>query len=71
MESIQDLAPEIQSRISGFTNFMKKERFSVPEVKNIGMLLHAMLKRPDVHVSELARSLREKITPSNQTGLRS
>ena len=63
MESITDLAPEIQKRISGFTNFLKKERFSVPEVKNIGMLLHAMLKRPGVHVSELARSLREKITP--------
>ena len=63
MESIQDFAPEIQSKISGFTNFLKKEDFSLPEVKNIGMLLHAMLKRPDVHVSELSRSLREKIAP--------
>ena len=63
MESIADLAPEIQKRISGFVHFLKEERFSLPEVKNIGMLLHAMLKRHDVHVSELARSLREKIAP--------
>ena len=63
MESIQDLAPEIQKRISGFVNFLKKERFSLPEVKNIGSLLHGMLKRHDVHVSELARSLGEKIAP--------
>ena len=63
MESIHNLAPEIQKRVSGFVNFLKKERFSLPEVKNIGMLLHAMLKRHDVHVSELSRSLREQITP--------
>lgn len=63
MGSIADFAPEIQKRVSGFVNFLKRERFSMPEVKNIGLLLHAMLKRHDVHVSGLARSLGEKITP--------
>ena len=63
MESIQDFAPEIQKRMSGFVNFLKREQFSLPEVKNIGLLLHAMLKCHDVHVSELGRSLEEKIAP--------
>ncbi len=63
MESIHDFAPEIQKRISGFVTFLKRERFSQPEVKNIGSLLSAMLKRHDVHVSVLARSLGEKIAP--------
>ena len=63
MESIADFAPEIQKRMSGYVNFLKRERFSMPEVKNVGSLLHAMLKRHDVHVSELARSLGEKIAP--------
>ena len=63
MSNVHDLAPEIQQRMSGFLSFLKKERFSVPEVKNTGSLLHAMLNRHDVHVSELGRSLGEKITP--------
>ena len=63
MESITDFVPEIQKRMSGYVTFLKRERFSMPEVKNIGSLLHAMLKRHDVHVSELSRSLGEKITP--------
>jgi hypothetical protein len=62
MDSIHDLAPEIQKRISGFVNFLKGQ-FSVPEVKNIGALLYGMLRCHDVHVSELGRSLREKIAP--------
>ena len=37
MRSIQDLAPEIQKRMSGFINFLSKEEFSRPEVKNIDM----------------------------------
>jgi len=63
MDNIHDFAPEIQKRMSGFVNFMKRGGFSLPEVKNIGSLLHAMLKRHDVHVSELGRSLGEKIAP--------
>lgn len=63
MESIADFAPEIQQRISGFVDFLLRHGFSRPEVKNIGSLLHGMLKRHDVHVSVLGRSLGEKIAP--------
>lgn len=63
MESITDFAPEIQKRISGFVRFLSKESFSRPEVKNISCLLSAMLKKHDVHVSALSRSLGEKISP--------
>ena len=63
MSNVHDLAPEIQKRVSGFVNFLKRERFSLPEVKNISSLIHAMLKRHDVHVSVLGRSLGEEIAP--------
>jgi len=63
MESIAYFAPEIQQRVSGFVDFLSKQGFSRPEVKNIGSLLHGMLKRHDVHVSVLSRSLGEKIAP--------
>jgi len=63
MSKITDLAPEIQKRISEFVRFLTGEPFSRPEVKNISCLLSAMLKKHDVHVSKLARSLREKISP--------
>lgn len=63
MESIPDFAPEIQQRISGFASFLSKHGFSRPEVKNISSLLHGMLKRHDIHVSVLSRSLGEKILP--------
>jgi hypothetical protein len=63
MESITDLTPEIQKRISGFITFLSKHGFSRPEVKNSGSLLHGMLKRHDVHVSVLGRSLGETIAP--------
>jgi hypothetical protein len=63
MSSITDLAPEIQKRISGFVRFLDAEGFSRPEVKNIGGLLTGILKKPDVRVSALSRTLNEKITP--------
>ena len=63
MESIAYFAPEIQQRVSGFVDFLSKHEFSRPEVKNIGSLLQGMLKRHDVHVSVLGRSLGEKIAP--------
>ena len=63
MKSITDFAPEIQKRISGFVRFLSMESFSRPEVKNISCLLSAMLKKHDVHVSELARTLKEQILP--------
>jgi hypothetical protein len=63
MSSITDLAPEIQKRISGFVRFLDSEEFSRPEVKNIGVLLTGILKKPDVRVSAISRTLNEKITP--------
>ena len=63
MKSIADLAPEIQKRISGLVNFLKGKRFSRPEVKNIESLMSAMLKKHDIHVSVLSRSLDERIAP--------
>jgi len=63
MKSIHDLAPEIQKRMSGYVSFLSKQGFSRPEVKNIGALFHGLLKRHDVHVSELSRSLGESIAP--------
>lgn len=63
MKSIRDFAPEIQRRLSDFTRYMSAGGFSRPEVKNVGALLWGMLKRPTVQVSELSRSLEEKIAP--------
>jgi len=63
MESIHDLAPEIQQRMSGFVNVIKRKGFSRPEVKNIESLMSGMLRKHDVHVSVLSRSLREAIAP--------
>ncbi len=63
MESIHDFAPEIQQRMSGFVNFIKRKGFSRPEVKNIESLMSGMLRKHDVHVSVLSRSLGEKIAP--------
>ena len=63
MDSIQDLTPEIQKRISGFEHFLEKEGLKRPEVKFTGAILAAMLKRHHVHLTVLARSLEEKISP--------
>jgi hypothetical protein len=62
MESIQDLAPEVQKRISDFERFLGKIGFSRPEVKNVGSILYGMVKSPGVYVTGLSRSLNEKIT---------
>lgn len=63
MESITDLAPEIQKRISNFTQFLVGEGMKRPKVKFTGAILTAMLKEPHVHLTVLARSLAEKISP--------
>jgi len=63
MESIQDLAPEIQKRISYFEHFLGKLCMKRPEVKFTGAILTAMLKRHHVHLTVLSRSLEEDITP--------
>ncbi len=61
MDSIQDLAPEIQKRISDFEHFLGKVGIKRPEVKFTGAILGAMLKRHHVHLPVLSRSLEEKI----------
>jgi len=61
MDSIQDLAPEIQKRISYFEHFLCKVGIKRPEVKFTGAILGAMLKRHHVHLTVLSRSLEEKI----------
>jgi len=63
MESITDLAPEIQKRVSNFVCFLRDEGMKLPEVKFIGSILSAMLKIHHVHVAALARSLGETIAP--------
>ena len=63
MESIQDLAPEIQKRISNFEHLLEKEGMKRPEVKFTGAILTSMLKEHHVHLTVLARGLEEKISP--------
>jgi len=63
MESIQDLTPEIQKRISDFEHFLDKEGLKRPEVKFTGAILTSMLKEHHVHLTVLARGLDEKISP--------
>lgn len=63
MESITDLAPEIQRRISDFEYFLNKEGMKRPAVKFIGTILTTMLKKHHVHLTVLSRSLEEDITP--------
>ena len=63
MDSIHDLAPEIQKRIDGFGGILRDEGFSRPEVKNVTGMLYGMLKSPGVHVSGMVRALGEPIAP--------
>ena len=63
MESIHDLEPEIQKRISDFEQFLEKEGLKRPEVKFTGAILTSMLKEHHVHLTVLARGLEEKISP--------
>ena len=63
MESIQLLTPEIQKRISKFANILPQAGFKRPEIKFTISILTAMLKKHDVHLTVLTKSLGEKITP--------
>ena len=63
MDSITDLAPEIQKRIGDFEDFLDKEGMKRPEVKFTGTILTTMLKKHHVHLTVLSRSLEEDITP--------
>ena len=62
MDSITDLAPEIQKRISDFKHFLCKENLKRPEVKFIGAILASMLKVHHVQLATLARGLGELLT---------
>ena len=63
MDRITDLAPEIQKRISDFTQFLSDGGMKRPKAKFTGAILTAMLKEPHVHLTVLSRSLAEKISP--------
>ena len=63
MESITDLTPEIQKRISDFEKYLDSEGLKRPEVKFTGAILTAMLESHHVHLTVLSRSLEEEITP--------
>lgn len=63
MDSITDLTPEIQKRISKFEHFLSKEGMKRPEVKFTLAILTSMLKEHHVHLTVLARGLEEKINP--------
>jgi len=63
MESIQDLTPEIQKRISDFEYYLAKGGMKRPAVKFIGAILTAILKSPHVHLTVLSKSLEEGIAP--------
>ena len=51
MDSIQDLTPEIQKRISDFEIFLSKSSMKRPEVKFTGAILTSMLKEHHVHLT--------------------
>ena len=62
MDSITDLAPEIQKRISDFEHFSEKEGLKRPEVKFTGTILSSMLKVHHVQLATLGRGLGERIS---------
>jgi hypothetical protein len=63
MDSITDLTPEIQKRISDFEHFLEKEGLKRPEIKFTGAILTSMLKEHHVHLTKLSRGLEEEISP--------
>jgi hypothetical protein len=63
MDSIRDLAPEIQQRISGMKQFLREGGLSVPITKNVVSLLWSILRERSVQVTVLAQALEEKIAP--------
>ena len=63
MESIHDLAPEIQKRMSKIEKEMNKHGVSKPEAKNMIALLRRLIQTKQVMVMPIVRALGEKITP--------
>jgi hypothetical protein len=62
MDSIRDLAPEIQKRISGMKREFRNGGMSVPVTKNVVSIMWAMLRERSVQVTVLSRSLEESIS---------
>ena len=59
--NIEELAPEIQRRVSGYWRGLPVDRFSRPERKFIGEMLLGLLKEPGIYVTDVARSLGEEM----------
>lgn len=59
--NIWELTPEIQRRVSGYWKGLPEDRFSRPERKFIGEMLHGLLKEPGIYVTGVARSLDERM----------
>ncbi len=51
MDSIHNLAPEIQKRICDFEIFLSKSSMKRPKVKFTGAILTSMLKEHHVHLT--------------------
>jgi hypothetical protein len=63
MESIHDLAPEIQKRMSKIEKEMYENGVSKPEAKNMIALLRGLIQTKQVMVMPIVRALGEKISP--------
>lgn len=59
--NIEELAPEIQRRVSGYWRGLPGDRFSRPERKFIGEMMQGLLKEPGIYVTDVARSLGEEL----------
>src|SRR3989304_2236645 len=59
--NIEELAPEIQRRVSGYWRGLPVDRFSRPERKFIGEMLLGLLKEPGIYVTDVARSRGEEM----------
>ncbi len=63
MESIHDLAPEIQKRLSDLGRNLNKRGVSKPETKSISALVRGLIQTRQVMVMPVVRVLGEKIAP--------
>ncbi len=59
--NIEELAPEIQRRVSHYWQRLPGDKFSRPERKFIGEMLMGLLKGPGIYVTDVARSLGEDL----------
>ena len=63
MESIHDLAPEIQKRLSEIGRNLNKRGVSKPEAKSMSTLMRGLIQTRQVMVMPVVRVLGEKIAP--------